>query len=272
MASFFETVEIVVGVVVVCRVVGVLRYVRCLDHGLSVFPGVAVVGLRGDDHAAVGRFQIRAVRPPVDVGIFAGEVFDDDADEQVVLRQRCQHGVDDAALAFVFVHFEGFAARRVFVACDEQRGAGEGMVADDADVPFDAAGEPRVAEREVGGLEDVVAEQKLTVFGLGVEGPETAAEFGGEFRAEVFVFENGGFQSAFGQGAVVAVLHGIRKHAVDAALVNPRGFVRTEVGGGIRDSGRGRAGRVGRLDIGEDVRGAEIGCGDPHFGEFQHDG
>ena len=117
-------------------------------------------------------------------------ILDGHADEEHVPGQGRPYGKDETALALIFPEHERLAARFVRVMRAEEGGGRVRVMPDDPDVPLHAAGEPRVAQREVGGLEDVVAEEELAALVLGIKRPEAASEIDGELRPEVFVLEH----------------------------------------------------------------------------------
>ena len=89
--------------------------------------------------------------------------------------------------------------------------AGEGRVPLRAEVPLDTAGEPRSPQREVGGLDDRVAEQQFAPGRLVDQRPQATAEAQQERRPQHVVLEDGDGQILLGPLAGVAVLHEVRE-------------------------------------------------------------
>jgi hypothetical protein len=140
----------------------------------------------------------------------------------------------------------------------EERGAGGGAVGDEGDVPFDAAGEPGVSAGEVGGAEDGVFVEEFAVGFFVDEGPEASTEFEEEGGAEMIVFEDGDFEIAGVEAAVVLVLEEVgeahlvlrRDEGIFFAVVACAG-----VGADVAEGGQGWEG----------IFAAEVGGG---HGEF----
>ena len=94
------------------------------------------------------------------------------------------------------------------------------MVAATADVPFDAAREPCVADGEILRLEDGIVRYQIALCDFVEQLPEAAAELREEDGFEVVVFENGGIERDVFEFRRVAVLHGIRKRIGITAVVD----------------------------------------------------
>ncbi len=184
-------------------------------------------------------------------------ILDGDADQKDVPAEGGPDDEDKAALAFVLPHLEGLTPGAVGVVGREEGGCGMGVVSDDAAVPLDAAGEPGVPQSEVGGLEDVVAEEQFPPFVLRIEPPEPSAEVHREFGPEEFVFQHGHAEGRGFQVPVVPVQHGIGEHGMDAPLTDPRALLRGHPGidPRVRRIGTGQS-----PDVRDGVRRAEIGA------------
>jgi len=94
----------------------------------------------------------------------------------------------------------------------QRRAGGEG-VPELADVPLDAAGEPRVADGQVGGLENRVAVEQLTLQRLIYQGDQPRAHLRQEGGLEELVLQHHGGEVQRLAGAGIGILHAVGQHA-----------------------------------------------------------
>ena len=208
-----------------------VRYVGGIAHVYAVHIGdighlyllelaavAEAVGLgAGRDDAHILALVDGHVAPPVHRrGGLAGVVYAN-AHEQAValLGQEGLHAVYEAAHALVLIHAHHRRAVVQLELLAVHAVAGIGRVADYAAVPLHAAREPRVAQRQVAGLEHGVFVQQLAAGLLVVQRPEAAAQLRKEHGLEVFVFQYGGVPLLGLLLAVVAVLLEVWKYGID---------------------------------------------------------
>ena len=106
-------------------------------------------------------------------------------------------------------------------------------MADDADVPLHAAGNPGVAQSQVAGLEDGVYMQQLPSRLLVIEGPEPSAQFRQEGSLQEFVLQDKCLEGMITAGPVIAVLDGVRQDGIHPSPSHVPGFL--PVYGGLVD-------------------------------------
>lgn len=200
---------------------------------------VAVEGVVGrGDHPHVGRLRHGDVRPPVDRGLPLRRVLHGDSDVQHRGAGR-QPGVEaqrDPAQPLEGVHPQHRCAVRRGQPGRVQRFAGERPVPGGAQVPLHPAGQPGVAQREVGRLQDRVAVQQFATGGPVHQRPQPSAERGQEGRGQRLVLEHDGGQVALGARPVVVALPGVGKQRVRGAVrqVASHLLVEADARGGVR--------------------------------------
>ena len=146
----------------------------------------------GHDYAHVLALIDRDVAPPIySGGILACVVYAHAHVQAItVVGQERLHAVQQTAHALVLIHTHNRRAVAQFQLLAIHAVAGVGRVADYADVPLNAAREPRIAQRQVAGLEYRVAVQQFAAGLFVVQRPETAAQLRQEYRLDKIVFEN----------------------------------------------------------------------------------
>ena len=177
--------------------------------------------LCGNDDALFLAFRNGDVAPPVHGGDVDRVVHDADADVEEFRRFR-QHEiklVGDGAGAAEFVEAEDGRAVFVFRRGGEHGAAGQIMMAATADVPFDAAREPCIADGEILRLEDGIVRYQIAFCDFVEQLPQTAAELREEDGLEIVVFEHGGIERDVFKLCRVTVLHGIRQRVGITAVV-----------------------------------------------------
>ena len=94
------------------------------------------------------------------------------------------------------------------------------MVTATADVPFNAASEPCVADGEILRFEDGIVCYQIAFCDFVEQLPQTGAELREEDGLEIVVFEHGGIERHVFELHRVAVLHGVGQRVGIAAVVD----------------------------------------------------
>ena len=197
---------------------GILR----ADHGHAVLAPVEGVRLPcRNKHATAVRFIHSDIAPPVHPCRRIHPVLDVHVDKQHVAGKGRLDTVRHATLSLVFVHHKDRFSLFVPALGGKHRTACIRMVPDDADIPFNTAGEPGVAQCQIGGLVYGVFIEQLPVFRFGIEGPEPSAQIEHKRCAEIFVFKDRHIHIALFNISVVLVEYGIGKDRVNRAAINP---------------------------------------------------